>query len=179
METVKIASIKPNPNNPRIIRDEAFRKLVERIKEYPHFLAKRGIVHANGVILGGNMRYRAIRDALTDEAFREKIGVTSQAEIPAAWVQDASGWSEDDQRAFVIADNAQFGEPDWDILANEWEVGMLKDWEVDLPVFDVEEVEPPDFEPGTEEEQGKLDELSPKIVKCPHCGKEFDSRAQE
>ena len=159
MNTVKLSSIRVNPKNPRIIKDDAFRKLVDSIKRYPQFLDKRGIVHADGVILGGNMRYRAIADALKDAAFRARVGV-AVGEIPAAWVMDASEWSEEDRQAFVIADNAAFGAWDWDILANEWDAGLLDS----MCVFP-ELAEPPDFQPATEEEQGKLDQLDPKIVK--------------
>jgi hypothetical protein len=92
-ERMKLTAIKPNPDNPRIIKDAEFHKLVASIKRYPDFMAKRGIVHADGVILGGNMRYRAIQEALKDEAFRAAIGVKSASEIPDAWIQDASDWT--------------------------------------------------------------------------------------
>jgi hypothetical protein len=159
MNTIKLATIKPNPDNPRVIKDAAFYKLVDSIKQYPHFLDKRGIVHADGVILGGNMRYRAIRDALTDADFRAKIGVKTQTDIPASWVQDASAWSEADRRAFVICDNAQMGEWDWDMLANEWEVPELEAWCLELPPMDEGEGEGGESE--TKKDTGK---------KCPNCG---------
>jgi len=123
MNTIKISKIRPNPDNPRIIRDTQFSRLVESIKRDPQFLEKRGIVHADGVILGGNMRFRAIQTALTDQAFRDAIGVKSAHEIPASWVVDASDWTEEQRRRFVIVDNApdgMSGDWDWDVLANEW-----------------------------------------------------------
>ncbi len=130
MKTIKLSSIKPNPDNPRVMKDDQFRKLVENIKKYPHFLEKRGIVHADGVILGGNMRYRAIQEALKDEAFRATVGVSKQTEIPASWVQDASEWSEEDRQAFIILDNSPegvSGEWDWDLLANHFDAEELND----------------------------------------------------
>ena len=169
MQTVKLSSIKPNPDNPRVMKDAQFRKLVANIKKYPHFLEKRGIVHADGVILGGNMRYRAIQEALKDDAFRKQIGVKGKDEIPATWVQDASAWSAEDRQAFIILDNSPqgvSGEWDWDLLANQYEPDMLNEWGLEVPDTN--------FEPATEDEQGRLDELLPKYVTCPHCGKEFD-----
>jgi len=134
IKKIKLSSIKPNPDNPRIIKDAAFHKLVASIKRYPDFMAKRGIVHADGVILGGNMRYRAIQEALKDESFRESIGVKSANEIPDAWVQDASDWTDEQRQAFIIADNAPFGEWNWDMLANEWDAGLLDDFGLDVPI---------------------------------------------
>ena len=137
MKTIKLSTIKPNPDNPRVMRDDQFYKLVANIKKYPHFLEKRGIVHADCIILGGNMRYRAIQEALKDAAFRDAIGVKSQSEIPTSWVQDASAWSEEDRQAFIILDNSPegvSGEWDWDLLANQYDNDMLNEWGLDVPV---------------------------------------------
>ena len=136
MKTVKLSSIKPNPDNPRVMKDDQFWKLVDNIKRYPHFLEKRGIVHADGIILGGNMRYRAITEALKDETFRTAVGVTKCNEIPATWVQDASAWSNEDRQAFIILDNSPqgvSGEWDWDLLANQYEPDMLNEWGLEVP----------------------------------------------
>ena len=136
METIRIDSIRPNPHNPRVIRDKAFQALVDSIKAHPEFLEKRGIVHANGVILGGNMRFRAIQEAMKDPDFREKVGVSSQHEIPAAWVKDASEFSEEQRRIFAILDNAPpglSGAWDWDLLANEWSDLPLPEWDL-IPI---------------------------------------------
>ena len=152
MKTFKLNSIKPNPKNPRIIKDDAFWKLVDSIKRFPHFLEKRGIIHADGVILGGNMRYRAIQEALKDADFRARIGVKTQTEIPAAWVQDASEWSEADRQAFIIADNAPLGEWAWDALANSWNVELLDAFDIDVPELG----ELPGDGGGGQEEQAKI-----------------------
>ena len=162
MNTIKLSSIRVNPKNPRIIKDDAFRKLVDSIKRYPQFLEKRGIVHADGVILGGNMRYRAIADALKDAAFRGRVGVPV-GEIPAAWVMDASDWSEEDRQAIVIADNAGFGAWDWDCLANEWDAGLLDS----MCVFP-ELVENAPTETRTDGTGETVD-----TVTCPACGNVF------
>ena len=162
MKTIKLSSIKPNPDNPRVMKDTQFHKLVENIKRYPHFLEKRGIVHADGIILGGNMRYRAIQEALKDKAFRDNVGVKTQTEVPASWVQDASDWSEDDRRAFIILDNSPEGVSggwDWDLLANQYEPDDLNEWGLDVPVED---------ENKTEDEAENH-----SLTKCPECGHEF------
>lgn len=161
---IKLSSIKPNPDNPRVMRDEQFRKLVANIKKYPHFLEKRGIVHADGIILGGNMRYRAIQDALKDDTFRVKVGVTRKGEIPASWVQDASAWSEEDRQAFIILDNAPAGvsgEWDWDLLANQFDADALNEWGLEVP--EESETKPPDSFNEYDESIGTEHE-------CPKCG---------
>ena len=120
---MKLNKIKPNPDNPRIIRDEKFRKLVKSINDFPEMMSKRPIVvDEDGMILGGNMRWRALQ---------EIYGKTG--EIPDEWVSTAKGWTEDQKREFIIKDNSSFGEWDWDIMANEWEAQDLSDWGVDFP----------------------------------------------
>lgn len=131
-EKIKLSDIKINPKNPRLIRDKKFQSLVESIKRDPEFLEKRGIVHANGIILGGNQRYMAIKEALKDNVFRESLGLEENT-IPVSWVQDASDWPEAKRQRFVIVDNGQWGEWDFDILANEWDDLPLADWGIDLP----------------------------------------------
>ena len=147
-KTIKLTSIRLNPDNPRLIRDGKFKKLVESIKRDPEFLEKRGIVHADGVILGGNQRYLAIKEALKDDAFR---GDLPKGEIPASWVQDASDWPEEKRRRFVILDNSSFGEMDFDILANLFSDLPLVDLGVDLPedwLNPVEGIDPPELKDG-------------------------------
>jgi hypothetical protein len=89
------------------------------------------------VILGGNMRYRAIQEALQDAQFRKARGVAGKDEVPASWVQDASDWSAEDRQAFIVLDNAPpgvSGEWDWDLLANEWDAESLNGWGLFVPV---------------------------------------------
>ena len=121
---VKITEIKSNPNNPRLIKDDKFKKLVQSIKDFPEMLDIRPIVvNADMVILGGNMRYKACKEA----------GLKS---IPII----VSNLSEDKQKEFLIKDNTSGGEWDWDILANEWDVEQLDAWGLDVPSFEVDEV---------------------------------------
>lgn len=106
---MKLSEIKPNPVNPRVLRDDKFKKLVKSLRQFPEMMSKRPIVvDEDGMILGGNMRWRALQ---------EIYGKTG--EIPDEWVSTAKGWTEDQKREFIIKDNSSFGEWDWDILANE------------------------------------------------------------
>jgi len=124
--TVKISEVKSNPNNPRIIKDDKFQKLVKSIKEFPEMLNIRPIVvNADMVVLGGNMRLKACKEA----------GLKEVAIIKAADL------TEDQQKQFIIKDNVGFGEWDWEDLANNWDAEQLTDWGLDIPDFDKEEKE--------------------------------------
>ena len=131
-QLIKLNEIKSNPNNPRIIKDVKFKKLVNSIKEFPEMLEKRPIVvDENYMVLGGNMRTKACK----------------QAGLKEVWVDIAKGWSDEQKEEFIIKDNSGFGEWDWDMLANEWDVDKLNDWGLDLPpMFDeVLEAEEDDY----------------------------------
>jgi DNA modification methylase len=134
IEKISINAIKSNPNNPRVIRDDKFRKLVKSINEFPEMLELRPIVvNDDMVVLGGNMRLKACKEA----------GLSEVAIIKA------SNLSEAQQAEFIIKDNVGFGEWDWDMLANEYDEQDLKDWGLDLPVFESVnelEAEEDDFE---------------------------------
>ena len=130
METFNLKNLTPNPDNPRVLRDDQYKKLLASIKRDPEFLSKRPVVHADNIILGGNMRYRALLEATKDAEFRERIGTKKAGEVPASWVLDASEFSEEQRRRFVIVDNApdgMSGDWDWDVLANEFDVSWLND----------------------------------------------------
>ena len=118
MTTTPINKIKSNPNNPRVIKDDKFKKLVQSLKDLPEMAQVRPIVvNQDMIVLGGNMRLKAMKEAGWKEA-------------PVAVVD----WDEDKQRQFIIKDNVGFGEWDWDMLANEWDAESLKDWALDLPI---------------------------------------------
>lgn len=123
MELKKITDIKLNPNNPRLIKDDKFKKLVQSIKDFPEMLDIRPIVvNKDMIILGGNMRFRACKEA----------GIK---EIPVI----VTDLSEEKQREFLIKDNTSGGEWDWDMIANEWDADELEAWGLDLPVFDIKD----------------------------------------
>ena len=117
MELLKISAVKPNTDNPRVIRDNKFQKLVASIKEFPEMLKLRPIVVNKGmIILGGNMRYKACIEAGLKEV----------------WVLKAADLTKEQENEFIVKDNVGFGEWDWDILANIWDTKKLKDWGLDV-----------------------------------------------
>ena len=142
-----IGELKNNPNNPRILKDDKFKKLVKSIQEFPEMLdAREVVVNKDHIILGGNMRFKAAKEA----------GIK---EIPVKIVD----WDEDKQRQFVIKDNVSGGEWDWDQLANEWEAEELDSWGLDVPADwgdekEIEEDEAPEVD-ESEPPKSKLGEI--------------------
>jgi len=130
IKKMKLKDIKPNPNNPRVLRDDKFQKLKQSITEFPKMLSLRPmVIDENNVVLGGNMRLRALQE----------LGFT---DVEEAWVKRSSDLTEDEKKRFIIADNVAFGEWDWDTLANDWEVVDLEAWGLEIPQFD----RPEDFD---------------------------------
>ena len=119
VEKVKIGEVKNNPSNPRLIKDDKFRKLVKSIQEFPQMLELRPIVvDENNIVLGGNMRLKACKEAGLKDVFIVK----------------AENLTEEQKQEFIVKDNVGFGEWDWDMLANEWDTEKLDEWGLDLPV---------------------------------------------
>jgi ParB-like chromosome segregation protein Spo0J len=137
-----ITEIKSNPNNPRIIKDHKFKQLVKSIQDFPQMLELRPIViDENNIVLGGNMRLKACLEAgLTD--------------VP---VIHANNLTEEQKKEFIIKDNISFGEHDWDILANEWNIIELDEWGLDIPAFANNDIE-------ESKDNAKGDKT------CPNCG---------
>ena len=122
MKTVKISEVKINPNNPRLIKDDKFKKLVQSIKDFPEMLNIRPIVvNKDMIILGGNMRYKACKE-------------TGLKEVPII----IADLTEEQQREFLIKDNTSGGEWNWELLANEWDSEQLEAWGLDIPNFDID-----------------------------------------
>lgn len=116
---VKISEVKTNPKNPRLIKDDKFKKLVKSIKDFPEMLELRPIVvDENNIVLGGNMRLKACKEAGLKEVYIVK----------------AENLTELQKDEFIVKDNVGFGEWDWDMLANEWDTEKLDEWGLDLPV---------------------------------------------
>jgi ParB-like chromosome segregation protein Spo0J len=153
-KTVALAALKPNTKNPRIFRDDKFKKLVKSIKEFPEMETVRPIVvNKDMVILGGNMRYKAMIECGYKEVNVEVVD-----------------WSEQKQNEFIIKDNVGFGEWEWEMVANEWDEIELKDWGLDLPVFNNDI----DFDNITSNEDRNIDKPS-KTVTCPKCLNKFEA----
>jgi len=142
-QKIKINKIKGNPSNPRNIKDEKFKKLVKSINGFPEMLEKRPIVvDEDMMVLGGNMRWKACKDAGLKEV----------------WIDVAEGWTQEQKDEFIIKDNANFGEWDWDILANEWDNAELNEWGLD--VWNPEDI---DLEQFFENDEG-IEKSPTKIV---------------
>jgi ParB-like chromosome segregation protein Spo0J len=137
-----INEIKPNPNNPRIIKDINFKQLVKSIQDFPQMLELRPIViDENNMVLGGNMRLKACIEA----------GMT---DVP---VIHANNLSEAQKKEFIVKDNVGYGEWEWDALANEWNIEDLDNWGLDIPAFANNDIDQP-----------KDNAIGGKT--CPNCG---------
>ena len=129
IKTIKIKDLATNdgqieglPKNPRQIRDHRYEKLKKSIEDAPEMLQLRELlVYPHGgkyVIIGGNMRYRACKEL----GYKELPCKVLDAETPVEKL-----------RQYAIKDNENFGEYDWDLVANEWDTAELEDWGVELP----------------------------------------------
>ena len=126
---MKLSQIKSNPNNPRIIKDDKFKKLCNSIKALPKMMELRPIiVDDNFIVQGGNMRLKALNEL-------------GYKDIPDTWVKQAKDFSEKELKEFIIKDNVGFGEWEWDELANNWDAYELEDWGLDIPNFKKEDYE--------------------------------------
>jgi DNA modification methylase len=133
IEKVKIGSIKTNPNNPRVCKDDKFKKLVQSVKDFPQMLDIRPIVvNDEMIVLGGNMRLKACIEAGIKE-----VSIIKASEL-----------TPEQQNEFIIKDNVGFGEWNWDDLANDWDETQLVEWGLDLPISfgEILEAEEDDFE---------------------------------
>jgi DNA modification methylase len=120
---IKVIDIKLNDTNPRYITEDKFKQLVNSVSNFPKMMRLRPITLNNReekLILGGNMRYRALLEL-------------GYVEIPAEWVQYAEDLTEEEIKRFIIEDNVGFGQWDWDALANDWDAAMLAEWGLDFP----------------------------------------------
>jgi site-specific DNA-methyltransferase (adenine-specific) len=156
IQNVPINTVKANPNNPRIIKDDKFAKLVKSINEFPQMLKLRPIVvNDDMVVLGGNMRLKACKEA-------------GLKEIP---IIKASELTEQQQKEFIVKDNVGYGEWDWDDLANNWDAAELEEWGLDIPDFKTEdEAQEDDYEIPehlrTDIVLGDLFEIGPHRLLC-------------
>lgn len=148
---MKAKDIKLNPDNPRFIRDDKFAKLVQSLKDFPEMAVVRPVViNEDNIILGGNMRYKAMVEAGWDD-------------IPVTKVK---GWTKEQEREFIIKDNVSGGEWDWDLLANEWNTKQLEEWGVEIPNYEENISENKEIDPESI--------LSDNLTECPRCKFQFE-----
>jgi|TARA_R110000751_G_scaffold33626_4_gene83649 ParB-like chromosome segregation protein Spo0J len=113
MQLLATNQVYPNKDNPRNVNEAKFVKLKKSIQDFPEMLKLRPVVvDENYIILGGNMRYRAMVELGHKEV----------------WVIKASDLTDEQKQQFIIKDNISFGDWDYDILANEWDSVELEDW---------------------------------------------------
>lgn len=165
---LKIEEVILNDNNPRIISETKFDKLVKSLQDFPEMAKARPlIINHDNVVLGGNMRLKAM----------QKAGWIT---VPVIKVD----WSEEKQREFVIKDNNNFGEWDWEILASEFGNEQLLDFGLELPAenynpnlspsFNTSEFTADDIDKA-KNSMGMGDGIAKTIdVICPDCGHEFE-----
>ena len=152
-QLIKISKIKNNPNNPRLIKNDKFKKLVKSIQDFPEMLELRPIVvDESMVVLGGNMRLKA----------------SIEAGLKEVWVEVAT-LTEEQKKEFTIKDNVSFGEWEYDLLANEWDSIELADW--GLQFWNITELDDNEF--TLPEPEGTRNSLAEQIKKCPSCGYEL------
>ena len=165
--TVKVKDLIPYARNSRTHSEEQVTQIASSIREFG--FTNPIIVDQQNNIIAGHGRILA--------ANKLKI-----KEVPCVVV---TGWTEAQKKAYIIADNKLALNAGWDEKMLSLEFDELQDMGFDLSLtgFSVSELSglffEPDFGAGTEADQGKLDELSPKMVRCPHCGEDFDSRGRE
>ena len=146
-KTVNLSEIKPNPDNPRVIKRSQLKSLQKSLSDFPEMMKLRPIVvDEDGVILGGNMRYQALLEN----------GATETE------VETVSGLPPEQKREFIIKDNVSLGDCDWDALANGWDADELEEWGLDIPEpekvdQEVEEVDVPEVKDG--EPKAKLGDI--------------------
>jgi len=146
IKKVSIDIPKENETNPRYINKQNFKKLVNSLKEFPEMLEVRPLVVDEGfVVLGGNMRLKALKEA----GFKE------------IHIHQISNWTQEQKDQFIIKDNSSFGSWDWEILANEWNTEKLVDWGIEMP----KELFAEEIDPANEDKDSEI----PKEI-CPTCG---------
>jgi hypothetical protein len=149
METkkVKLSALRLNPDNPRIIKDEKFKKLVKSILTFPKMLELREIVtDETMMVLGGNMRFRALQHIakMTEQELRQQLKSYDREELTDYWiawhdcpmetVKIGIGLTDAEKEEFIDKDNLSYGEWDWESLANRYDIEVLQDWGHDVPI---------------------------------------------
>lgn len=149
---IQIKEIKRNPNNPRKVNEAKFAKLLNSIKEFPKMMALRPIiVNEDNIVLGGNMRLKALKEL-------------GYKEIPKEWVKKANDLTDEEIQRFIIQDNVGYGDWDWELLNTQWDVEQLSDWGLDAFEYEPFNENIDDFFVEHEHEHKE------KELLCPHCG---------
>ncbi len=129
--TIDLEKIKSNPNNPRTIKKHQLEKLVKSIQDFPEMLQLRPIVvDEEFYVLGGNMRLKALREL----KFKE---------VPYLMVE---GLTPEQKKQFVIKDNVNYGDWDWDELTTNWDLTSMDSWGLDIPSWVIDDDREPEID---------------------------------
>lgn len=121
----KLSEYRLNDSNPRFISQDKLERLKKSIQDFPQMMSVRPIVvDDENVVLGGNMRFRALQE----------LGYT---EVDSEWIKQINELTDEQKQEFIIKDNVGFGSWDWEVLASEWDNGLLCEWGLDVIGFDV------------------------------------------
>lgn len=165
IKKVKLSALRLNPDNPRIIRDEKFKKLVKSVLTFPKMLELREIVtDETMMVLGGNMRFRALQEiaSMTENEIKSRLKQYGREDLTDYWmrwhdcpmesVKIGIGMSDAEKEEFIKKDNIAYGEWDWDSLANQYDIEVLQDWGLDVPIDWGNDVESKEMEKEAEED---------------------------
>lgn len=165
VKKVKLSALRVNPDNPRIIRDEKFKKLVKSILTFPKMLELREIVtDETMMILGGNMRFRALQEiaSMTENEIKSRLKQYGREDLTDYWmtwhdcpmdsVKIGIGLTDAEKAEFIDKDNIAYGEWDWEALANQYDIEVLQDWGLDVPIDWGNDAESNEIEKEAEEE---------------------------
>jgi len=164
VERRKVADLVFYARNSRTHSEDQVAQIAASIKEWGWTVPV--LIDPDGGLIAGHGRIMAA----------QKLGI---ADVPC---MIADGWTETQKKAYIIADNKLAINSAWDddLLKIEMQELDGLGFDLELTGFSVDEMtalfDEPDFAPGTEDDQGKLDELAPKMVTCPHCSIEWDLR---
>lgn len=147
IKKVKLSALKLNDGNPRIIKDEKFKKLVKSILTFPKMLELREIVtDETMMVLGGNMRFRVLQEiaSMTENEIKSRLKQYGREDLTDYWiawhdcpmetVKIGIGLTDAEKKEFIDKDNLSYGEWDWDSLANQYDIEVLQDWGHDVPI---------------------------------------------
>lgn len=164
---MKLSQIQPNPDNPRLIKDDKFEQLVKSLKDFPQMMKLRPIIiDENNIIQGGNMRFKALKEL-------------GYSEVPDEWVKQGRDLTPEQWREFVIKDNLAYGEMNWDMILSDWDQELLQEWGLDIPpLADNTEAEEDNYEIPeeikTDIQEGDLIEIGPHRLYCGDSTKKED-----
>lgn len=131
IQYIGLDKIRSNPKNPRTIKKHQLEKLMKSISDFPKMLELRPlVVDENMVVLGGNMRLKALKELKYESVPYIKI----------------EGLSEEQKEQFIIKDNVNYGDWDWDVLSTDWNLTSMDGWGLDVPSWVLDDDAEPEID---------------------------------